>query len=115
MEKTIKTNNIAHKLSKSTINTNRNKGSVDGRGTDDPHEKGYSNSSHSNPIPHDPDLSYSTNTPQASEERPIQTPPVPTPYGLRLAPNSSPTSSELTESPFWLSSSDSSELLSVAQ
>jgi hypothetical protein len=112
---TIKTDNIAHKLPEFTINTNCNKGSADGRGTDDPHEKGYNNSSHNSPIPHDPDLSYSTNTPQASEERPIQTPPVPTPYELLHALNSSPTSSELTELPSRLSSSDSSELLSVAQ
>jgi hypothetical protein len=115
VKRTIKTNNIAPRLPESTINTNCNKGSVDDRGTDDPHEKGYNNSSHSSPTPHDPDLSYSINTPQASEERPIQMPPVPTPYGLRLALNSSPTSSELTELPSWLSSSDSSELLSVAQ
>jgi hypothetical protein len=115
MERTIKTNNIVPRLPESTINTSRNKGSVDGRDIDDPHEKGYNNSSHSSPIPHDPDLSYSINTPQASEEHPTQMPPVPVPYGLRLAPNSSPTSSELTELPSGLSSSDSSELLSVAQ
>jgi hypothetical protein len=115
MKETIKANNIVPRLPESTINTTRNKDSSDGPGTDDPGEKGYNNSSHSSPNPHESDLFYSTNTPQASEERPIQTPPVPIPYGLRLAPNSSPTSSELTESPFWLSSSDNSELLSVAQ
>jgi hypothetical protein len=115
MKKTIKTNNIVPRLPESTINTNRNKDKFDGPDIDDPREKGYSNSSHSNPNPHELDLSYRTNTPQASEERPTQRPPVPIPYGLSLAPNSSPTSSELTESPSGLSSSDSSELLSVAQ
>jgi hypothetical protein len=112
---TIKTNNIVPRLPESKINTNRNKDRLDGPDIDDPCEKGCNNSSHSNPNPHVLDLSYSTNTPQASEERPIQKPPVPTPYGLHLVPNSSPTSSELTESPSWPSSSDSSESLSVAQ
>jgi hypothetical protein len=112
---TIKTNNIAHKLPEFTINTNRNKDSADGRGTDDPHEKGDNNSSHNSPIPHDPDLFYRTNTPQASEERPTQMLLAPTPYELRPGPNSSPTSSELTELLSGLSSSDNSELLSVAQ
>jgi hypothetical protein len=88
---------------------------IDGPDIDDPCEKGCNNSSHSNPNPHESDLFYIANTPQASEERPIQMPPVPTLYELRLAPNSSPTSSELTELPFWLSSSDSSGLLSSAQ
>jgi hypothetical protein len=73
IDKTIKTNNIVLRLPESTINTNRNKDSVDGRDTDDLHEKGYNNSSHNSPIPHESDLSYSTNTPQASEERPTQT------------------------------------------
>jgi hypothetical protein len=115
MEKTIKTNNIVPRLPESTINTNRNKDKFDGLGIDDPYEKGCSNSSHNNPIPRESDLFYNTNTPQASEERPIQMPPVPIPYGPRLAPNSSPTSSELTELPSWPSSSDSLELLSIAQ
>jgi hypothetical protein len=115
MKKTIKMNNIVPRLPESTINTNRNKDKFDGLDIDDPCEKGCNNSSHSNPIPHESDLSYSTNMPQASEERPIQMPPVLTPYELRLVPNSSPTSSELTELPSWPSSSDSSELLSVAQ
>jgi hypothetical protein len=112
---TIKTNNIVPRLPESTINTNRNKDRFDGPGIDDPFEKGYNNSSHSNPNPHELDLFYSTNRPQASEECPIQKPPVPTPYGLRLVPNSSPTSSELTESPFWPSSLDNSESLSIVQ
>jgi hypothetical protein len=112
---TIKTNNIVPRLPESTINTNRNKDRFDGPDIDDPCEKGCNNSSHSNPNPHESDLSYSTDKPQASEERPIQKPPVPTPYGLNLGPNSSPASSELTELPSGLSSSDSSELLSVAQ
>jgi hypothetical protein len=115
MGKTIKTNNIVPRLPESTINTNRNKDKFDGPGIDDPCEKGCSNSSHNNPIPHESDLSYSTDKPQASEERPIQKPPVPAPYELRPGPNSSPTSSELTELPSGLSSSDNSELLSVAQ
>jgi hypothetical protein len=115
MERTIKMNNIVLRLPESTINTSRNKDRIDGLDIDDPCEKGCNNSSHSNPNPHESDLSYRTSTPQASEEHPIQKPPVLTPYGLRLAPNSSPTSSELTELPSGLSSSDSSELLSVAQ
>jgi hypothetical protein len=112
---TIKTNNIVPRLPESTINTNRNRDRFDGLGIDGPREKGYSNSSHSNPTPHEPDLSYKTDTPQASEEHPIQKPPVPTPYRLGRVPNSSPISSESTESPSELSSSDSSGLLSVAQ
>jgi hypothetical protein len=115
IKSTIKTNNIAPRLPESTINTNRNKDKFDGPGIDDPCEKGYNNSSHSNPIPHESDLFYSTNKPQASEERPIQKPPVPTPYELSLDPSPSPTSSELIELPSGLSSLDSSELLSVAQ
>jgi hypothetical protein len=115
MEKTIKTNNIVPRLPESTINTNRNKDRFDGSDIDDPCEKGCNNSSHSNPNPHESDLFYNTNMPQASEERPIRMLPVPIPYGLCLGPNSSPTSSELIELPSGLSSSDSSELLSVAQ
>jgi hypothetical protein len=115
MKKTIKTNNIVLKLPESTINTNRNKDSVDGRDTDDLHEKGYNNSSHSSPIPHESDLSYSTNTPQASEERPIQTLLTLTPDALYPSLNSSPVSSESTELPFELSVSDNSESLSCAQ
>jgi hypothetical protein len=115
MKRTIKTNNIVPRLPESTINTNHNRDRFDGPGIDDPREKGYSNSSHNNPTPHELDLSYKTNTPQASEGRPIRKPPVPTPYGLSLGPNSSPISSELIELPSELSSSDNSELLFVAQ
>jgi hypothetical protein len=39
IDKTIKTNNIVLRLPESTINTNCNKDSADGRGTDDLHEK----------------------------------------------------------------------------
>jgi hypothetical protein len=115
IKETIKTNNIVPRLPESTINTNRNKDRFDDPGIDDLCEKGCNNSSHSNPIPHESDLSCSTGKPQASEERPIQRPPVPTPYELSRDPSPSPTSSELIELPSGLSSSDSSELLSVAQ
>jgi hypothetical protein len=115
MKKTIKTNNIVPRLPEPTINTNRNRDSADGRDIDDLHEKGYSNSSHNSPIPHESDLSYSTNTPQASEERPTQTLSSLTPDALYPSLSSSPTSSELTESPFGLSSSDNSESLSCTQ
>jgi hypothetical protein len=71
IKRTIKTNNIVPRLPESTINTNRNKDRIDDPGIDDPCEKGCSNSSHNNPIPHESDLSYSIDKPQASEERPI--------------------------------------------
>jgi hypothetical protein len=115
IKKTIKTNNIIPRLPESTININHNRDKTDGLDIDDLDEKGCNNSSHNNPNPHEADLSYRTDTPQASEEHPTRKPPVPTPYGLRLAPNSSPTSSESTELPSELSSSDSSGLLSCAQ
>jgi hypothetical protein len=115
MKKTIKTNNIVPRLPESTINTNRNKDSSDDRDIDDQGEKGCNNSSHNNPNPHESDLSYSTNMPQASEERPTQTLSFLTPDALYPSLNSSPTSSELTESPFELSVSDNSESLSCAQ
>jgi hypothetical protein len=115
MNETIKTNNIVPRLPESTINTNRNKDNVDGRDTDDLHEKGYSNSSHNNPILRESDLSYNVNTPQASEERPTQTLSSLIPDALYPSLSSSPTSSELSELPFELSVSDSSESLSCAQ
>jgi hypothetical protein len=72
MKKTFKTNDIVPRLPESTINTNRNKDRIDDPDIDDLCEKGCNNSSHSNPNPHESDLSYSINTPQASEEHPIQ-------------------------------------------
>jgi hypothetical protein len=75
IDKTIKMNNIK-RLPESTINTNRNKNSVDVQGTDDPYEKGCNNSSRSSPIPHESDLSYSTNKPPANEEHPTQKVPI---------------------------------------
>jgi hypothetical protein len=115
IEKTIKMNNIVPRLPESTINTNRNKDNSDDRGTDDQGEKGCSNSSHNSPSLHESDLSYSINMPQASEEHPTQTLSSLTPDALYPSLSSSPTSSELTESPFKLSSSDNSESLSCAQ
>jgi hypothetical protein len=115
IKKTIKTNNIVLRLPESTINTIRNKDSSDGPGIDDLCEKGDSNSSHNNPNPHESDLFYKTDKPQASEERPIQTRSSLAPYEPSPSPASTPDSSELTELPFEPSVSDNSESLSCAQ
>jgi hypothetical protein len=115
IDKTIKTNNIVPRLPESTININRNKDSSDDQDIDDQDEKGCNNSSHNIPKPHESNLSYRTNTPQASEERPTQTLSFLIPDALYLSLNSSPTSSESTELPSGLSSSDNSESLSCAQ
>jgi hypothetical protein len=112
MDKTVKTNNIVPRLPASTINTNRNRDRIDGPGTDDQHEKVCNNSSRSNPNPQELDLFYSTDKPQASEERPIQTPPILTPCEPSPSPISSPTfsvSSGLPSEPVVL---DNWELLS---
>jgi hypothetical protein len=115
MEKTIKTNNIVPRLPESTINTNCSKDRIDGPDIDDPCEKGCNNSSHSNPNPHESDLSYNTDKVLANEERPTQTLSFLTPNALNPSLSSSPAASESTELPSWLSSSDNSESLSCAQ
>jgi hypothetical protein len=94
IEKTIKKNNIVPKLPESTINTNRNRDSIDGPGIDDQGEKGCNNSSHSNPNPHGSDLSYNINKPPANEESPDQTLLKQTPCEPRISPTSLPVSSE---------------------
>jgi hypothetical protein len=108
IEGTIKTNNIVPRLPESTINTNRNKDSVDGPDTDDPCEKDCNNSSHSNPNPHELDLSYSVDKPQANEEHPNQTLPLLIPCVPNPSRNSSPASSESSKLPSSLVSSDNS-------
>jgi hypothetical protein len=115
IDKTIKTNNIVTRLPESTINTNRNKDSVDGRDTDDPCEKGCSNSFHNSPSPHESDLSYSVNKPPANAECPNQTLPLLIPCVPNPSHNSSPTSSASSGLPSKLVSSDNSESLSEYQ
>jgi hypothetical protein len=112
MDKTIKTNNIVPRLPESTINTNHNTDRIDGPDIDDPCEKGYNNSSHNSPNPHESDLSYSKDMALANEEHPIQRLPFLTPDALNPSRNSSLTSSESSESPFWFSSLDNLESLS---
>jgi hypothetical protein len=115
MEKTIKMNNIVPRLPESTINTNCNKDRLDGPDIDDPCEKGCNNSSHSNPNPHESDLSYSTDKVLANEERPIQTLSTLIPDALNPSLSSSPASSTSSISPSAPVSSDSSESLSDDQ
>jgi hypothetical protein len=96
IDKTIKTNNIVIRLPESTINTDHNKDSLDGPDTDDQDEKGYNNSSHNSPSPHESNLSCSSDKVPANEEYPTQRLPVLTPDVLNPSRNSSPISSELS-------------------
>jgi hypothetical protein len=112
IDKIIKTNNIIPRLPESTINTNRNRDSVDGLDIDDQYEKESNNSSHSNPNLHESDLSYNADTVQDCEEHPTQMLSSLIPFTPSPSPTLLPASSKLSELPFELASLDNLELRS---